>query len=810
MDERRGAWSRLLALFRLVHRGDPTGWIRGRGGKLFDPDAFPFLQGQGVAADRPAPATVSDGCILRILDLLLSLDGERLSYRTLDVEQIGSVYETVMGFTIETRPGPALAIRAGKNDRTPVFVDVAALTAKKGVERAKFLKEEAARNSLGDKVGEALASAADEAGAIAALLPIVDERGSPGGHVAPPGTPLLQPTDERRRTGSHYTPRSLTEPIVKHALEPAFARLGPDARSEDVLDLKVCDPAMGSGAFLVETCRALGERLVQAWTRWPETWPTIPADEDEHLHARRLVAQRCLYGVDKNPRAVDLARLSLWLATLARDHEFTFLDHALKCGDSLVGLTAAQIAAANWDEAKPGLELFRQLVKDRVAEALTARSEIQAAPDDTMRAIQEARHRTLETRLEHVRDLGDAVLAAFFAADKPKAREAKRAEVESWLTGPVAVLWDKLAAAAASLRERPVIPFHWQIEFPEVFARANGGFDAVIGNPPFLGGARISEEFGRSYFSWLTGQYAGCRHQCDLVGYFFRRAFNLLGVLGYMGLLATKTLSEGDTREGSLLSIVRTGGVIYRAITRYKWPGEASIIVTAVHISKQALSNSLYLNEQKVSRISAYLRAGDVDETPQNLIKNAYYSKGSLIYGQGFLFDDADPKSNALSLMNKIIDDEPELSYRIRMFIGGEDVNRDPRHASNRFAIDLNDIESEEQLNKLGAVFDIIKDKVYPERMALGDNPNNKPLKARWWAYQAHRPSLYARIKKLRRVLGIARVTPHIAFTFLPTDVVFAEKVCYSISRIAQASASYNPASTTIGLGTLPPLWVIR
>ena len=159
MDERRGAWSRLLALFRLVHRGDRTGWIRGRGGKLFDPDAFPFLQGQDTPADPPAPATVSDGCILRILDLLLSLDGEKLSYRTLDVEQIGSVYETVMGFTVETRPGPALAIRAGKNDRTPVFVDVAALTAKKGTERAKFLKEEADRNSVSDKVGKALAAA---------------------------------------------------------------------------------------------------------------------------------------------------------------------------------------------------------------------------------------------------------------------------------------------------------------------------------------------------------------------------------------------------------------------------------------------------------------------------------------------------------------------------------------------------------------------------------------------------------------------------------------------------------------------------
>ena len=291
---------------------------------------------------------------------------------------------------------------------------------------------------------------------MAALDGMVDERGSPKKRVAASGTPILQPTGERRRTGSHYTPRSLTAPIVKYALEPAFARLGPDATPEQVLDLKVCDPAMGSGAFLVEACRALGERLVAAWARWPETRPEIPADEDEELHARRLVAQRCLYGVDKNPRAVDLARLSLWLATLARDHEFTFLDHALKCGDSLVGLTTAQIAAANWDESKPGLPLFRQLVRDSVAKAMQGRAEIQNAPDDTMRAIQEARHRNLESEVSPIRVMGDAVISAFFAADKAKAREKARADVESHISG-MPPRWDLLrsrGSAAARGRAR--------------------------------------------------------------------------------------------------------------------------------------------------------------------------------------------------------------------------------------------------------------------------------------------------------------------------------------------------------------------
>jgi hypothetical protein len=461
MEERRGAWARLLVLFRLVHKGGGGGFIMGRGGDLFDPAIYPFLLGQDSATDRIAPAPVSDGTILGVLDKLLVLDGERLSYRTLDVEQIGSVYETVMGFTVETMRGPALALRGGKNDKVPVFVDLAELAALKGSERQKRLKD-AYDVKLPDKVAKAVAAAKTQAELEAALKPRADERASPGAMLAAAGAPLLQPTDERRRTGSHYTPRDLTNPIVEHALEPAFERLGPDAKPDDVLALKVCDPAMGSGAFLVEACRQLAARLVKAWTRWPQTRPRIPDDEDEELHARRLAAQRCLYGVDKNPRAVELAKLSLWLATLAREHEFTFLDHALKCGDSLVGLDDRQIAAMHWDTSKPGLPLFRKFVADRVAEATKARAEIQSAPDDTRRVVLEQKHKQVEKSVEHVRVLGDAVISAFFAEDKPKAREKRRATIESWVTGAGEAKWDELRAAAASLRvgEHPLRPFH--------------------------------------------------------------------------------------------------------------------------------------------------------------------------------------------------------------------------------------------------------------------------------------------------------------------------------------------------------------
>ena len=614
--------------------------------------------------------------------------------------------------------------------------------------------------------------------------------------MAPAGSPILQPTDERRRTGSHYTPRSLTAPIVKHALEPAFERLGPDATPDQVLDLKVCDPAMGSGAFLVEACRTIGERLVKAWERWPETRPKIPADEDEELHARRLVAQRCIYGVDKNPRAVDLARLSLWLATLAKDHEFTFLDHALKCGDSLVGLTLAQIGAANWDELKPGLPLFRQLVRDTIAEAMTARAEIRAAPDDTPRSTQEARHRVIEDRLTPVRTIGDAVISAFFAADKSKAREKERAKIESWLAGgSLQEHWEKLNAAASSLRtsDHPIPPFHWEIEFPEVFARENGGFDAVVGNPPFAGKNTIIAGNRKYYLPWLQTLHERAHGNADLVAHFFRRAFNLLRRGGVSGLIATNTIGQGDTRASGLTAILLNGGVIQRATRRLKWPGEAAVVVSVVHVAKGAAQTPV-LDGQAVRRISAYLVEGDLDTTPARLTRNAGKAfEGTKVYGAGFTFDNAGAakgETSSLDELEHLIKKDPRNRERIFPYIGGDEVNTDPTHQHHRYVIDFANFplcrdptmsswagaaprqreawvrEGVVPCDYSGAVaadwvdlLEIVERRVKPQRLKQGDDGARKI----WWQFQRRRPrlidqflnwiNLSSRLKYLRTIV---------------------------------------------------------
>jgi hypothetical protein len=446
MDARYGAWAQLLVLFRLVHDGGGHGDLRftPRHGRLFDPDAYPFLEGRPHGSHRQLDEVVetprvADGVVFRVLDRLLVLDGERLSYRTLDVEQIGSVYEAMMGFALRQAAGPAIAV-APKH----VVVDVEALLTEKPKDRAAWLREQTELKLTGD----ALAKASTPADVVAALGRRVS-RFTP--HLMKAGDLFLQPTEERRRSGSHYTPRSLTAPIVRTTFRPIFERLGERATPEQILELKVCDPAMGSGAFLVEACRLLGERLVKAWDVHKAT-PRIPDDEDALTHARRLVAERCLYGVDKNVFAVDLAKLSLWLATLAREHPFTFLDHSLRYGDSLVGLSREQIACLHWTSSKQ-LPLVRELVEARVAEAQQHRLAIESmgASDDVgekARLLRDA-----EEAQDDARRIGDAIVAAFFDEEKPKSAGA---------------------AAAGIRREGAAVPRRWRERAADSAARADG------------------------------------------------------------------------------------------------------------------------------------------------------------------------------------------------------------------------------------------------------------------------------------------------------------------------------------------------
>ncbi|WP_420430984.1 Eco57I restriction-modification methylase domain-containing protein [Hyphobacterium sp.] len=700
MDDRYGAWGRLLGLFRLIHDGSGKSFMHPRRGKLFNPDTFPFLEGRFEEGDTADVLPISDACIHEVLRQLLILNGERLSYKTLDVEQIGSVYETIMGFVVTRTGGQAIALRVKPNAGSPTipaFVELEELLAKAGKDRKKYLKD-TINFDPSDAQNKALKAATDIPGLLASLDRSIDERASPAKLVSPPGTIVLQPTDERRKSGSHYTPRSLTAPIVADALRPIFDQLGDDASPDKVLALKVCDPAMGSGAFLVEACRALGERLEQAWKRHPDLLPD-EARHDPHIFARREVAKRCLYGVDKNAMATDLAKLSLWLITLARDEDFSFLDHALKTGDSLVGLPLAQIKRMTWEGDTIRQFMFSTAFDKAVDDALDIRRTIRSAPDNVTFDIQSSRLKTADKALDNIRLAGDAVIGVFFSEKKPKDRETNLKELHESLVLGQTQGWELAREYSRRLRqgEHPINIFHWEIEFPEVFSGSNPGFDAFVGNPPFAGKNTVANSNRDNYTDWLKVISPGAHGNADLVTHFFRRAYAMLRAGGAFGLIATNTIGQGDTRESGLrYLLMEAGGTIYRAQRRVKWPGAAAVVVSTVHTGKgNADWPSPKLDGRPVSRVSAFLREGNEDSTPSILKENEGIAfQGSIILGMGFTFDDvnsAKGKCEPLSTMHNLIEKDPRNAERIKPYLGGEEVNNDPKHKHHRYVIDFED-----------------------------------------------------------------------------------------------------------------------
>ena len=638
MDQRYGAWAQLLVLFRMIHDGAEADGLHlpQRHGALFDPDLFKFLEGRAGSGGRQVheriePPLVPDGTIYHALEKLFVLDGERISYRALDVEQIGSVYETMMGFRLEIASGRSAAIKAPKKHGAPTTINLKELLGETPAKREKWLRDRTDRK-LPDRAKKGVKASTTLDDLHLALDPLLDKIATPD--LIPPGAMVLQPSEARRRSGSHYTPRVLTEPIVRTTLEPILERLrgadGQEPRPEQILDLKVCDLAMGSGAFLVETCRQLAEALIRAWHAHGGP-PAIPPDENETIYARRLVAQRCIYGVDRNRIAVDLAKLSLWLVTLAKDHPLTFLDHELRHGDSLVGLSRKQIEAFHWKEDalrfRAGFETMR--VHQQMEKVADLRRCIREAGEEVADRELQLLWKDASDELDEVTLFGDLVLAAFF-------ERAKRAEFADVVASGNA---DRYRGWLAERREEdpPLVPFHWELEFPEVFDRENPGFDAVVGNPPFAGKSTVAAANVARYPDWLKQAHTESHGNADLVAHFFRRGFDLIREDGTFGLIATNTIAQGDTRSTGLRWICEHGGEVYQARRRVKWPGSAAVVVSVLHVAKGHFPGVKNIDDDEVETITAFLFHSGGHDDPARLEANARKSfQGSIILGMGF------------------------------------------------------------------------------------------------------------------------------------------------------------------------------
>jgi type II restriction/modification system DNA methylase subunit YeeA len=495
-------WSRLDELFKLIDRGSAARGIPeddlsvpAYNGGLFRtaPDADDSPEARFLAEHA-----VGDAHLAEVIDLLTRSrnGGGRtfVDYSSLDVRHLGSIYEGLLEYQLNVADGP-LALDDGE-----------------------YVPAEE-----GDAVEV-------EAGEVY----------------------LTTDSGERKATGSYYTPEYVVEYIVENTLGPLVTEIredlaGRSARDEGgfaaefaerVFELKVLDPAMGSGHFLTNAVDYLAREIIDAQERQAAQEGIETVDEDRDINwARRQVAQRCIYGVDLNPLATELAKVSLWLRTLAAEQPLAFLDHHLKTGNSLVGSDIEDVLenGSGEDETETGqltlVESFDRTRRQALDHVTDRFQDLLAIDNETLEDIKEMEGVFDEVRddplYRHLLAMANVHTADAFGLDVPSdayERMAAALRDDSW-DEVEAQDWFRSAQAMAA-EERF---FHWELEFPVAFYGEDGergmnaGFDVVLGNPPYVKIQNISNKY-KDYFE---GQYDVAKERYDLYGLFVERSHSL-------------------------------------------------------------------------------------------------------------------------------------------------------------------------------------------------------------------------------------------------------------------------------------------
>jgi len=286
-----------------------------------------------------------------------------------------------------------------------------------------------------------------------------------------------------------------------------------------------------------------------------------------------------------------------------------------------------------------------------------------------------------------------------------------------------------------------------------------------VGNPPFLGGLTVRRQIGEDYLRYLRTAWPHTSGTVDLAAYFYLRAFAGLAAGGTFGLIATNTISQGDTREGGLDYLVGNGASIYAAVPRMPWPGEASVNISLVHVGKGQWEGTLMLGDKTVSAISTLLDASGQTSPPERLLANDGLSFiGSFILGLGFTMSPEEAQ--------EWIRRNPRNAEVLFPYINGEDLNTSPTQEGSRWVINFRDWPLEKAA-EWPVLLDIVREKVKPER----DKVNRAVRRKRWWRFAEYAPNLYRTIAPLRRVLVRTIVTRTHALAFVEPLSVFSHKV---------------------------------
>lgn len=737
------AWLAVMACFRLFEAGGPGPkvGIAPLAGDLFRPDAI------GSFRDCQLDNATVFGC-LRSLSLYQNPDtGQtiRVNYAALNVEEFGSVYEGLLEFE-------------------PVFL------------------------RSGSKVEFAFAQG-----------------------------------DERAATGSHYTPDDLVQPLLKHSLDPLIAeKLKEKDRATALLSLRVADIACGSGHILLAAARRIATEL--AVVRTGEEQPSPGA----FRAAIRDVIRECIYGVDLNPLAVELCKVALWLEAHSPGEPLNFLDHHIKCGNAIVGFVrreelergvpdeafatlpgddkdiAAHFRRKNKDERAGKSQTTLYLAPELQAQLdqiLTRWREISSLSEQNPAEI-EAKKRRYEQFASgpdawHLAQLAAIPIAQFYTpkTESTKAHLLTDEAFRDYLAGKAAPRADALGAARA-LAERKRF-FHWFLQFPEIIAR--GGFDCILGNPPYLGGKKISGTYGDWLLSLLKYQYPEAGGLSDLVVYFLRRMAEVVRANGYIAVITTNTVSQGDSRVGGLQHLAKQGTITF-ARNSCRWPGRAAVSVTLMSYYRGSFTGPKSLDGRSVEHISSSLTDSKEQADPEPLQANAGKgSIGSVIVGTGFLLEPIEAE-RLLSL-------SPNSREVIEPYLSGGDVVTNPDQKASRYVINFHGWPLRKAQQYVDC-FNIVERLVHPQRQQV----KRKVYRDNWWLFAERCEALYTSIRGNSRVLVTPLVTKYVSFSFVPNEQVYMHKLAvltyteYSAFAVFQSTFHTDWAwrhSSTLGASTI-------